>query len=161
MAVLYRNLRSSEAFVRHAIMRMICNLNPMTVFQKQYGDVTRLKGIFYRSIQQCPGVKVIMWPCKVSILHMSCVARKHVFGVSDQVRHKPLCTATEDGCRLEFQMSDEEGLYYLCSENKGSNQLCSYCVADLRLCFRICNKSKCSHEAAHESSAHCSNFTLW
>ena len=24
------------------------------------------------------------------------------------------------------------------SENKGADQLCSYCTADLRLCFRIC-----------------------
>ena len=30
-------------------------------------------------------------------LHMSLVVRKLVFGVSDQVRHKPGCTATEDG----------------------------------------------------------------
>ena len=29
--------------------------------------------------------------------HMSLVVRKPVFGVSDQVRHKPDCTATEDG----------------------------------------------------------------
>ena len=28
--------------------------------------------------------------------------RKPVFGVSDQVRHKPGCTASEDGDRLEF-----------------------------------------------------------
>ena len=32
----------------------------------------------------------------------------------------------------------EEELNYPFSENKGSNQLCSYCEADLRLCFRIC-----------------------
>ena len=31
-----------------------------------------------------------------------------------------------------------EGLYYPCSENKGADQLCSYCTADLRLCFRLC-----------------------
>ena len=29
--------------------------------------------------------------------NMSLVVRKPVFGVSDQVRHKPSCTATEDG----------------------------------------------------------------
>ena len=29
--------------------------------------------------------------------NMSPVVRKSVFGVSDQVRHKPGCTATEDG----------------------------------------------------------------
>ena len=28
---------------------------------------------------------------------MSLVVRKPVFGVSDQVRHKPVCTDTEDG----------------------------------------------------------------
>ena len=34
----------------------------------------------------------------------------------------------------------EEGLYYLCSENKEADQLLSYCAADLHLCFRICKK---------------------
>ena len=33
---------------------------------------------------------------------MSLVLRKPVFGVSDQVPHKPGCTATEDGGRLEI-----------------------------------------------------------
>ena len=33
----------------------------------------------------------------VSFHHMSLVVRKPVFGVSDQVRHKPGCTATDDG----------------------------------------------------------------
>ena len=32
-----------------------------------------------------------------SIYDLSLVVRKPVFGVSDQVRHKPGCTATEDG----------------------------------------------------------------
>ena len=27
---------------------------------------------------------------------------------------------------------------YLCSENKGADQLCGYRAADLRRCFRIC-----------------------
>ena len=40
--------------------------------------------------------------------------RKLVFRVSDQVRHKPGCTATEDGWRLESLDLEEEGLYYLC-----------------------------------------------
>ena len=30
-----------------------------------------------------------------------------------------------------------DGLYYLCSENKGADQLRGYREADLRLCFRI------------------------
>ena len=33
-----------------------------------------------------------------------------------------------------------EGLYYLCSENKGADQLPGYREADLPLCFRICKK---------------------
>ena len=37
-----------------------------------------------------------------SIVYMSLVVRKPVFGVSDQVPHKPGCTATEDGWRLEI-----------------------------------------------------------
>ena len=39
---------------------------------------------------------------------------------------------------LKFQIKEEEEVYYSCSENKGADQLCSYCEADLRLCFRIC-----------------------
>ena len=38
---------------------------------------------------------------------------------------------------LKFRIYEEEELYYPCSENKGADQLCSYCTADLRLCFRI------------------------
>ena len=34
---------------------------------------------------------------KCDLCYMSLVVRKPVFGVSDQVRHKPGCTATEDG----------------------------------------------------------------
>ena len=39
---------------------------------------------------------------------------------------------------MKFCIEEVEGLYYPCSENKGADQLCSYCTADLRLCFRLC-----------------------
>ena len=39
---------------------------------------------------------------------------------------------------LIFRICEEEELYYPCSENKGADQLCSYCTADLYLCFRLC-----------------------
>ena len=58
--------------------------------------------------------------------------------VSDLVRHKPGCTATEVARGLKFRTQKLEGLYYLCSENKGADQLRGYREADLRLCFRIC-----------------------
>ena len=48
---------------------------------------------------------------------------------------------------LKFCIKEEEGLYYLCSENKGADQLRGYREADLRLCFRIC-KSRFSHDEA-------------
>ena len=38
---------------------------------------------------------------------------------------------------LNFRDKVEEILYNLCSENKGADQLRSYCEADLRLCFRL------------------------
>ena len=38
---------------------------------------------------------------------------------------------------LKFWVKVEEILYYLCSENKRADQLCSYCTADLHLCFRL------------------------
>ena len=34
----------------------------------------------------------------------------------------------------------EEGLYYLCSKNKGADLLHSYCTADLHISFHICKK---------------------
>ena len=42
---------------------------------------------------------------------------------------------------LEFLIWEVEGLYYPCSENKGTDQLRGYREADLRLCFRICKKA--------------------
>ena len=39
---------------------------------------------------------------------------------------------------MKFWIYKEEGSYYLCSENKGADQLRGYREADLRLGFRIC-----------------------
>ena len=41
---------------------------------------------------------------------------------------------------LEIWSQEVEGLYYPCSENKGTDQLLGYCEADLGLCFHICKK---------------------
>ena len=55
--------------------------------------------------------------------------------------YKPGCISTEDGLRgLKFRIKEVEGLYYLCSKNRGDDQLHGYRTADLRLCFRICKK---------------------
>ena len=39
---------------------------------------------------------------------------------------------------LKFWIEKVDGFYYLCSQNKGADQLRSYPEADLRLCFCIC-----------------------
>ena len=41
-------------------------------------------------------------------------------------------------------------MYYLCSENKGGDQLRSYREADLRLCFRICKKPVFSRRGSND-----------
>ena len=41
---------------------------------------------------------------------------------------------------LKFRIWKVERSHYLCSENKGADQLRGYRTADLRLCFRICKK---------------------
>ena len=50
---------------------------------------------------------------------------------------------------LKFRIKIEEELYYLCSENKGADQLRSYRVADQRLCFRICRKPAFSRRGSY------------
>ena len=53
--------------------------------------------------------------------YMSRVTGKPVFKVSDQNRHKPSCTAKEDGLRLEFSgVVGNRGICYLCSENENN-----------------------------------------
>ena len=50
---------------------------------------------------------------------------------------------------LKFRIWKVEGLYYLCSENKGADQLRGYREADLRLCFRICKKPVFSRRGSY------------
>ena len=63
---------------------------------------------------------------------MSLVVRKPVFG---------FLTKSDINRAVQPQkMAGSRGIYYPYSVNKGANHLRSYCAADLRLCFRICNK---------------------
>ena len=50
---------------------------------------------------------------------------------------------------LKFQIEEVEGLYHLCSENKGTDQLCGYGAADLHLFFFTYAKSRFSKDTAH------------
>ena len=48
--------------------------------------------------------------CSLCDLYLSLVVRKPVFGISDLVRHKPGCTATEDCKRLEISDLGSRGI---------------------------------------------------
>ena len=53
---------------------------------------------------------------------------------------------------LKFRIWEEEGLYYLCSENKGADQLCGF-IAQLICGFVFAHaKSRVSHDVAHNGS---------
>ena len=58
---------------------------------------------------------------------------------------------------LKFRIEEVEGLYYLCSENKGADQLRGYREADLRLFFAYA-KSRFSYDAAHMTSGSGEDF---
>ena len=49
--------------------------------------------------------------------------RKAVFGVSDQVPHKQAAQPQKIDRGLKFWIKKVEGLHYLCSQNKGADQV--------------------------------------
>ena len=61
----------------------------------------------------------------VSATKLRRVMRKHFFRVSDQVRNKPSCIPQKMTGGLKFGSRKVEGIYCLCSGNKGTDQLCS------------------------------------
>ena len=86
--------------------------------------------------------------------------RKPVFGVSDQVRHKPSCTTTEDSKKLEILVLGRRGIVLSVAKTKAliscaffrTADLRGYRTADLRLCFCICKKPVFSQRGSFESS---------
>ena len=59
--------------------------------------------------------------------------RKSVFGVSNRSDTNRAVQPQKMVRGWKFRIKEEEGLFYLCSENKGADHL--------RLCFRICKKT--------------------
>ena len=66
--------------------------------------------------------------------------RKPVFRVSTRFDTNRAVQLQKMARGLKFRIKVVEGLYYLCSENKGADQLRGYREVDLSLCFRICKK---------------------
>ena len=76
---------------------------------------------------------------------MSLVPKKTGLRASDQVRHKPGCTATEDGWRLEISYLGRRGI--VLSAQRKQRRRSAYRKADLRPCSRVCvTLSVCSEE---------------
>ena len=67
------------------------------------------------------------------VIHLSLVVRKPVFRVSDQVRHKPVCAATEDGLRLQISDLGSRGIV-LSVERKA---LISFVVTAKLICIFV------------------------
>ena len=64
---------------------------------------------------------------------MSVAVRKSVFGFPTRSNTNRAVQPQKMARGLKFRIYEVEGLYYLFSENKGADQLRSYCAADLRL----------------------------
>ena len=76
-------------------MTITDNFKAVLVF-KETQKIINLAGVGVHDLSKSN--KIIMCTVMPQISHeMSLVVRKPVFGVSDQVRHKPGCTITEDG----------------------------------------------------------------
>ena len=73
--------------------------------------------------------------------------RKPVFGVSDEVRHKSGCAATEDGYRLELSDLGRRGIVLSVWRKQRravtAQLICAFVFA--------CAKSRFSHDEAHIS----------
>ena len=81
---------------------------------------------------------------------MSLVLRKPVFGVSDTRSDTNRAVQPHKMARgLKFRIKKVEGLHYLCSENKGDDQLRGHREADLRLCFHICKNPVFSQQGSN------------
>ena len=74
----------------------------------------------------------------VPLFKMSPVVRKPTFWFSTRSDTNRAVQSQKMARSLKFWFKKEEGLYYLCSENKDADQLRGHREADLRLCFCIC-----------------------
>ena len=72
---------------------------------------------------------------------MSHFTRKPVFGFPTRSDTNWAVQPQEMTGGLKFQIYKAEGWHYLCSENKGADQLRGYHAADLRLCLSHMQKA--------------------
>ena len=76
--------------------------------------------------------------CFLFFRHLSRVMRKPTFWFLTWSDTNQAVQLLKMARGWKFRIYKVEGLYCLCSENKGADQLRGHRKADLRLCFRIC-----------------------
>ena len=96
----------------------------------------------------CVQMLYIILTAPLLFTHMSRVMRKPAFWFPTWSNTNRVVQLQKMARSLKFRIWKVEGLYYLCNENKGTDQLRGYREADLRLCFRIC-KTFVFHDTAH------------
>ena len=83
-------------------------------------------------------VNALQTHCRIGqYLQMSGVTRKQTFWFSTRSDTNQAVQLQQKARDLKFRIYKVEGMNYLCSENKGTDQLRRYPEADLRLCFHI------------------------
>ena len=80
----------------------------------------------------------MLHPCDPDTKQLSRVMRKPTFWFPTWSDTNRAVQLQKMATGLEFRIKKVEGLYYLCSENKGADKLRGCREADLRLFFRIC-----------------------
>ena len=70
--------------------------------------------------------------------NMSLCVRKPTIWVPTRSDTNQPVQSQKQARSLKFWIEKEEELYYPSTENKGTDQLGSYCTADLHLYFHIC-----------------------
>ena len=85
-----------------SVLRVLSNLTFVTITFSSVVNVVSVAGtISFMPKYFAAQYSVPLWKANIImgkfVFHLSLVVRKPVFGVSDQVRHKPGCTATEEG----------------------------------------------------------------
>ena len=89
---------------------------------------------FIAILQRIP---ILLTALSTFCYQLSHITRKPVFGFPNRSDTNRAVKAQKMATGLKYQIKKADGLYYLCSKNKGADQLQGNCGADLHLCFRI------------------------
>ena len=131
----------------------MCSRVPTPVLRKKFSEVAKcfLNILGKSSDGESTSLVKSVWRLICLVFIISAALRENQSSRFSTRSHLNQSVQSQEQTRtLEFRILEEEKLYYLCSENKGADQLRSYynCEADLLLCFRIGKKKKFSHDAA-------------